>query len=57
MRKTILLGLAVGALLHQSSSVFENYGVETLGPDISPYAKRPKKGKGARKSNRANRWG
>lgn len=57
--KRVLLAMAVcsSTLARVGTSFRDNYGVETLGPDISPYRKRAHKGKGQRKANRANRWG
>lgn len=61
MRKTILLGIAMSALAYESKEMHAygriDSGKDSLGPDKDAYAKRPKKGKGERKANRANRWG
>lgn len=59
MKRTLLLGLACAAMLQTRhvNTIRWVEGVETLGPDKDGYAKRPKKGKGERKANRANRWG
>lgn len=62
--KRVLLAMAMcSAALGQVGTAYrdkyagENYGTESQGPDISPYGKRARKGKGQRKANRANRWG
>lgn len=61
MRRTLLLGLAMSALVYDAKEM-NSYGPvttgrESLGPHTTAHAKRPKKGKGERKANRANRWG
>lgn len=62
--KRVLLAMAMcSAALAQLGTVYrdkyagQNYGVESQGPDVSPYAKRARKGKGQRKAHRAGRWG
>lgn len=61
MKRTTLLGLAMSCLVYDTKEM-HRYGPVTaardsLGPDKTAYANRPKKGKGERKANRANRWG
>lgn len=60
MKRTLLLAAVLASTMSQLGTAIGrqyNEGRETLGPDVSPYAKRPRKGKGERKANRANRWG